>query len=70
MSSPFAGGNYGYPDRATVSSPGLGPRGEASQGPEDVSVRPMRRMIVQWLHEVENWKADNIQLRCSIPSMI
>ncbi len=44
MSSPFAGANYGYPDRATASSPGLGPRGgEPSQGPEDVSVRPMRR---------------------------
>ena len=43
MSSPSAGGNYGYHDRAAVSSPGLGPRGEPSQGSEDVAVRPMRR---------------------------
>ena len=43
MSSPFTGGNYGYHDRATISSPGLGPRAEPSQGPEDVSVRSMRR---------------------------
>lgn len=70
MSSPFAGGNYGYHDRTTVSSPGLGPRGEASQGPEDVSVRPMRRMIIQWLHKIGNLKADNVQSRCFIPSMI
>lgn len=46
MSSPFAGGNYGYHDRAAISSPGLGPRAEPSQGPEDVSVRSMRR---KWL---------------------
>lgn len=43
MSSPFAGGNYGYHDRAFISSPKLGPRAEPSQGPEDVSVRSMRR---------------------------
>lgn len=43
MSSPFVGGTYGYNDRATVSSPRLGPRAEPSQGPEDVSVRSMRR---------------------------
>lgn len=43
MSSPFAGGNYGYHDRSAISSPRLGPRAEPSQGPEDVSVRSMRR---------------------------
>ena len=43
MSSPFTGGNYGYHDRAAISSPGLGPRAEPPQGPEDVSVRSMRR---------------------------
>lgn len=43
MSSPSMGEAFGYHDRALVSSPGLGPRGESLQGPEDVAVRPMRR---------------------------
>ena len=44
MSSPFIAPNYGYPDRAMASSPGIDPRRTAgSQGTEDVSVRPMRR---------------------------
>lgn len=47
MSSPFTVPNYGYPDRGMASSPGLDPRRTAvSQGPEDVSVRPMRLKVL------------------------
>ena len=42
MSSPFTVPNYGYPDRATASSPTLASRAEESQGSGDVSVRLMR----------------------------
>lgn len=68
MSSPYTGSNYGYPDRATASSPGLGHRRtEAPQGSEDVSVRPMRR---EWTSNLKtSWielKFENVQSKYSI----
>lgn len=46
MSSPFTMPNYGCPDRATASSPALGPRRtEQTQESENVSIRPMRREL-------------------------
>ena len=43
MSSPYAASGYGYPDRATATSPALANRAiEESQTSEDVSIRPMR----------------------------
>ncbi|MCJ1461940.1 hypothetical protein MMC07_000540 [Pseudocyphellaria aurata] len=47
MSSPHTLPNFGYPDRATASSPGFDPRRAAvPQGSEDVSVRQMRLKVL------------------------